>query len=80
MDTIERSAEDITARCKRILGKPDLMKLANGAASPTAAYDFVFDETQNKKLAQAARWLRMLLKKYPAEHAKLMAKSEGGAI
>lgn len=68
---MHRSAEEITERARSILSNPNVLSLVEKTASPTAAYDFVFDEFQDEEIAKAARWLAVLKRDYPNEYKQL---------
>lgn len=63
----ERSASEVKARSKPVLGISKLVNLVQQSKSPTAAYTVVLAETGDKELAKAGRWLAILQRDYPKE-------------
>lgn len=60
-----RTREEITMRCKSILGRPEIVSMVNTCSSPTAAFDMVMDATADYNVAKAARWLGVLRRDHP---------------
>ena len=68
-----RSAVEVKARCKIILGDQKIVKLIEQSGSPTAAYTVVLVETKDEEFAKAARWLAVLRRDYLKEYNKLIS-------
>jgi hypothetical protein len=69
---MQRSAEEIKARCACVLGNKDIVALVEASSSPSAAYEMVFVKTQDISKAKAGRWLAVLRRDYPVEYRKLV--------
>lgn len=69
---MQRSAEEIKARCACILGNKNIVALVEASSSPSAAYEMVFAETKDISRAKAGRWLAVLRRDYPVEYRKLV--------
>ncbi len=63
IEQIERLV-DLMARSKAVWMIPDLLHLAEEATSPSNAYDRVFQHTNKRKKALAARWFAIALKDF----------------
>ena len=69
---MNRSPEEIKARCASILGYENLIALIEISSSPSAAYEMIFVETKDISKAKAGRWLAVLRRDYPAEYRKFV--------
>ncbi len=69
---MQRSADEIKARCACVLGNKSIVALVEASSSPSAAYEMVFAETKGISKAKAGRWLAVLRRDYPAEYRKLI--------
>jgi len=69
---MQRSSEEIKARCACILENKSIVALVEASSSPSAAYEMVFTETKDVLRAKAGRWLAVLRRDYPAEYHKLV--------
>jgi len=69
---MERSPEEIKARCSSILNNEELVSLVEKSSSPSAAYEMVFAETKDISKAKAGRWLAVLRRDYPTEYRNLV--------
>ena len=72
-----RSAAEIRARCSPILQDEKLVGIVAESASPTAAYDLVYQETKDEDTSKAARWLAVLRRDHPEEYNELVNGREG---
>lgn len=68
---MNRSAEEVKARCLLILNDEKIVSLVVASSSPSAAYEMVFAETKDVSKAKAGRWLAVLRRDYPGEYRKL---------
>ncbi len=69
---MQRSADEIKARCTCILGNESIVALVEASSSPSAAYEMVFVEIKDISRAKAGRWLAVLRRDYPVEYRKLI--------
>jgi len=69
---MQRSADEIKARCACILGNKSIIALVEASSSPSAAYEMVFAQTKDISRAKAGRWLAVLRRDYPMEYHKLI--------
>jgi len=69
---MQRSAEEIKARCACVLNNKGIVTLVEASSSPSAAYEMVFAETKDISKAKAGRWLAVLRRDYPLEYHKLV--------
>ena len=69
---MQRSADEIKARCTCVLNNKSIVALVEASSSPSAAYEMVFAETKDISGAKAGRWLAVLRRDYPAEYRKLV--------
>lgn len=69
---MQRSAEEIKARCVCVLEDKSIVALVEASSSPSAAYEMVFTETKDVSKAKAGRWLAVLRRDYPVEYHKLV--------
>jgi len=69
---MERSSEEIKARCSSILNNKELISLVEKSSSPSATYEMVFAETKDVSKAKAGRWLAVLRRDYPTEYRALV--------
>ncbi|MFH0852056.1 MAG: hypothetical protein V1845_00395 [bacterium] len=69
---MERSVEEVKARCSAILNDGRVVSLVKASSSPTAAYEMVFVETRDVVKAKAGRWLAVLRRDYPVEYRNLV--------
>jgi len=69
---MNRSAQEIKARCSCILGDGRIVSIVGASSSPTAAYEMVFSETKDVPIAKAGRWLAVLRRDYPGEYHELI--------
>lgn len=69
---MQRSSEEIKARCTCILENRRIVSLVEASSSPSAAYEMVFAEIKDISKAKAGRWLAVLRRDYPAEYRKLV--------
>ena len=69
---MQRSSEEIKARCACILDNESIVALVGASSSPSAAYEMVFAETKDVSKAKAGRWLAVLRRDYPTEYRKLV--------
>lgn len=72
-----RSASEIKARCSPILQDEKLVGVVTESASPTAAYDLVFQQTQDEDMSKAARWLAVLRRDHRKEYDELVNGGKG---
>jgi len=77
---MQRSSEEIKARCACVLNDKSIVALVEASSSPSAAYEMVFAETKNISKAKAGRWLAVLRRDYPAEYRKLIPNHTSHAI
>ncbi len=69
---MQRSAEEIKARCACTLNDESIVTLVEANSSPSAAYEMVFAESKDISRVKAGRWLAVLRRDYPAEYHKLV--------
>lgn len=69
---MQRSADEIKARCACILNNKSIVNLVEASSSPSAAYEMVFVKTKNISESKAGRWLAVLRRDYPEEYRKLI--------
>ena len=69
---MQRSSEEIKARCACILRNRNIIALVEASSSPSAAYEMVFAETKDVSKAKAGRWLAVLRRDYPVEYRRLI--------
>jgi len=69
---MQRSSDEIKARCACILENKSIVALAEASSSPSAAYEMVFAKSKDISKAKAGRWLAVLRRDYPAEYRKLV--------
>lgn len=69
---MQRSAEEIKARCACVLDNESIVALVEASSSPSAAYEMVFTKTKDVSKAKAGRWLAVLRRDYPAEYRKII--------
>lgn len=69
---MQRSADEIKARCACVLDNESIVALVEASSSPSAAYEMVFAETKDISKAKAGRWLAVLRRDYPVEYHKLV--------
>ena len=69
---MQRSAEEIKARCACALNDESIVALVEASSSPSATYEMVFAESKDILRAKAGRWLAVLRRDYPAEYRKLV--------
>jgi len=69
---MQRSSEEIKARCACILNDKSIVALVEASRSPSAAYEMVFAKTKDISKAKADRWLAVLRRDYPAEYRRLV--------
>lgn len=69
---MQRSSEEIKARCACILNDKGIVALVEASSSPSAAYEMVFVETKDVSKAKAGRWLAVLHRDYPVEYRKFI--------
>lgn len=72
---MNRSVQEVKARCASILGNKQIVALVEASSSPTAAYDMVFAETNSASIAKAGRWLAVLRRDFPKEYSALLTPS-----
>jgi hypothetical protein len=65
---MNRSIEEIKARCSCILENERIISLIKSSSSPSAAYDMVFNVTGSASMAKAGRWLAVLRRDHPSEY------------
>ena len=70
---MQRSTEEITARCFSVLENESIVSLVKASSSPTAAYKMVFEKTKSISKAKAGRWLAVLRRDYPAEYSEIIS-------
>lgn len=68
---MQRSAEEIKARCACILENKGIVALVEASSSPSAAYEMVFAETKDITKAKAGRWLAVLRRDFSDDFRKL---------
>ena len=68
---MNRSSEEIKARCNCILNDEKIISLVKTSSSPSAAYEMVFAETKDISKAKAGRWLAVLRRDFPDDFRKL---------
>lgn len=68
---MNRSVEEIKARCLLIINDERIVSLVVASSSPSAAYEMVFAKTKDVSRAKAGRWLAVLRRDYPEEYQKL---------
>ena len=69
---MQRSADEIKARCACVLDNRSIVSLVDASSSPSAAYEMVFAESKDISKAKAGRWLAVLRRDYPVEYRKLI--------
>lgn len=69
---MQRSSEEIKARCACALENKSIIALVEASSSPSAAYEMVFTETKDISKAKAGRWLAVLRRDYSTEYRKLV--------
>lgn len=69
---MQRSAEEIKARCACILEDRSIVALVEASSSPSTAYEMVFAGSKDISKAKAGRWLAVLRRDYPVEYHKLV--------
>lgn len=69
---MQRSSDEIKARCACILENKSIVALVEVSSSPSAAYEMVFAESKDISKAKAGRWLAVLRRDYPADYHKLV--------
>ena len=69
---MQRSSEEIKARCACVLENKSIVALVEASSSPSAAYEMIFAETKDVSRAKAGRWLAVLRRDYPVEYRKLV--------
>lgn len=69
---MQRSAEEIKARCACVFENKSIITLVEASSSPSAAYEMVFTETKDISKAKAGRWLAVLRRDYPVEYRKFV--------
>ena len=72
-----RSAAEIKARCSPILQDEKLVGIVAESASPTAAYDLVFQQTRDEDISKTARWLAVLRRDHREEYDALVNGEKG---
>lgn len=72
---MNRSVQEVKARCASILGNMKILSLVEASSSATAAYDMVFAETHNVDTAKAGRWLAVLRRDFPQEYSALITST-----
>ena len=70
---MQRSSEEIKARCACVLENKRIVALVEASSSPSAAYEMVFTETKDISKAKAGRWLAVLRRDYSTEYLKLVS-------
>lgn len=65
---MQRSSEEIKARCACILNNKGIIALVEASSSPSAAYEMVFTETKDVSKTKAGRWLAVLRRGYLVEY------------
>jgi len=69
---MQRSSDEIKARCACVLENKSIAALVEASSSPSAAYEMIFTETKDVSMAKAGRWLAVLRRDYPVEYRKLV--------
>ena len=69
---MQRSSDEIKARCACVLENKSIVDLVEASSSPSAAYEMIFAETKDVSMAKAGRWLAVLRRDYPAEYRRLV--------
>ena len=69
---MQRSSDEIKARCACVPENKSIVTLVEASSSPSAAYEMIFAETKDVSMAKAGRWLAVLRRDYPAEYRKLV--------
>ena len=69
---MQRSSEEVKARCTCILGTKSIVALVEASSSPSAAYEMVFNETKSVSKAKAGRWLAVLRRYHLVEYRKIV--------
>lgn len=69
---MNRSVQEIKARCSSILEDERIVLLVEASSSPSAAFDMIFAATNNTNKAKAGRWLAILRRDHPDEYSKLI--------
>ncbi|MBU2545278.1 hypothetical protein KKC65_02400 [Patescibacteria group bacterium] len=69
---MQRSSEEVKARCTCILGIKSIVALVEASSSPSAAYEMVFSETKSVSEAKAGRWLAVLRRDHLVEYRKII--------
>ena len=67
---MQRSSDEIEARCTFILENKSIVALVEASSSPSATYEMVFAESKDILKAKAGRWLAVLRRDYPTEYRK----------
>jgi hypothetical protein len=69
---MNRSMEEVKARCSVILTDETVVSLVKASSSPTAAFEMVFFKTNDAAKAKAGRWLAVLRRDFFEEYRKLI--------
>ena len=69
---MQRSSDEIKARCACVPENKSIVTLVEASSSPSAAYEMIFAETKDVSMAKAGRWLAVLRRDYPAEYRRLV--------
>ncbi len=73
---MQRSAEEIKARCAHILNNKNIVNFVEKSSSPSAAYEIIFVNTKDTSKAKAGRWLAILRRDHPTEYRKLITPTK----
>lgn len=68
---MNRSVQEIKARCSSILRDGKIVFLVEKSSSPSAAFEMIFATTNDSNKAKAGRWLAILRRDYLEEYRKL---------
>lgn len=69
---MNRSAQEIKARCSSILRDKKIISLVRESSSPSAAFEMIVAATNDSNKAKAGRWLAVLRRDYEEEYKKLV--------
>lgn len=68
---MERSFQEVKARCKNIMNDEVIINLVDKSSSPTAAFEMIMVETGDQARAKAGRWLAVLRRDHPEEYRSI---------
>jgi hypothetical protein len=69
---MNRSVQEIKARCSSILEDERIIFLVEASSSPSAAFEMISAEMSDPNKAKAGRWLAVLRRDHPEEYDTLI--------